>query len=62
MKLLKLDLKQIKILKSFYFFDKINNESNKDLKLYLAPRKYWIYCLSTSKRTSEGFKKGKMGR
>ena len=33
--------------------------ASKDFKPYPAPRKYWIHYLSTSKRTSEGFKKGK---
>ena len=28
---------------------------SKDFKPYPAPWKYWIHCLSTSKRTSEGF-------
>ena len=29
--------------------------ASNDFKPYPAPRKYWIHCLSTSKRTSEGF-------
>ena len=29
--------------------------ASKDFKTYPVPRKYWIHCLSTSKRTSEGF-------
>ena len=36
--------------------------ARKDFKPYPAPRKYWIHCLSTSKRTSEGFIKGEMER
>ena len=36
--------------------------ARKDFKPYPAPRRYWIHCLSTSKRTSEGFNKGEMGR
>ena len=31
------------------------NKASKDFKPYPAPLKYWIHCLSTSKRTSEGF-------
>ena len=33
--------------------------ARKDFKPYPAPWKYWIHCLSTSKRTSEGFKREK---
>ena len=36
--------------------------ASKDFKPYPAPQKYWIHCLSTSKRTSEGFKKRKNGK
>ena len=39
--------------------DKLKMPASKDFKPYPAPRKYWIHCLSTSNRTSEGFKKGK---
>ena len=35
---------------------------SKDFKPYPAPRKYWIHCLSTSKKTSEGFIQGEMER
>ena len=31
--------------------------ASKDFKQYPVSLKYWIYCLSTSKKTSEGFKK-----